>query len=84
LWWLDTVNLSGFDPEFFIDISPHVELKRRMLACHRSQIQRGTERSFAPVEELMLQQCRVRGSQAGVAAAEAFRAHGAWKRGRAW
>jgi LmbE family N-acetylglucosaminyl deacetylase len=84
LWWMDTVNLSGFAPEFFLDISAHVELKRRMLACHQSQLRRGGGRDFEPLEELMLRQCRARGAQAGVAAAEAFRSHPAWKRVRAW
>ena len=84
LWWMDTVNLSGFRPEFYIDISQYVELKRQMLACHQSQLRRGAAIDLAPPEELMLQQCRVRGAQAGVAAAEAFRAHQAWKRLRAW
>lgn len=84
LWWMDAVNLSGFEPGFFVDISGFVDLKRQMLACHRSQLQRGHDQDFAPLEELMLRQCGVRGAQAGVAAAEAFRAHPVWKRARAW
>ena len=32
----------------------------------------------------MLRQSQARGAQAGVAAAEAFRTHLAWKRARAW
>ncbi len=84
LWWMDTTNMSGFLPELYIDVSDYVELKRQMLACHRSQLVRGAERDFAPLEELMLRQCKTRGAQAGVEAAEAFRAHQAWKRARAW
>lgn len=84
LWWLDTVNQCGFLPEFFVDVSDYVDLKRKMLACHRSQLQRGSASGFAPLEELMLRQCRLRGDQAGVNAAEAYRAHQAWKRVRAW
>lgn len=84
LWWMDTTNMSGFLPEFYIDISRYVDLKRQMLACHQSQLVRGAEGDFAPLEELMLRQCKARGAQAGVAAAEAFRAHLAWKRARAW
>lgn len=84
LWWMDTITGAAFLPEFFIDVTAQVELKRRMLACHRSQLQRGSDRDFAPLDELMLQQCRARGAQADVAAAEAFRAHPAWKRARAW
>ncbi|MFH1922854.1 MAG: PIG-L deacetylase family protein [Planctomycetota bacterium] len=84
LWWMDTVNMSGFRPEFYIDVSDYVEVKRRMLACHKSQLRRGTGGDFSPLEEQMLQQLKARGAQAEVAAAEAFRAHHAWKRLRAW
>jgi LmbE family N-acetylglucosaminyl deacetylase len=84
LWWMDTVNMANFEPGFYIDITRYVDLKRRMLACHRSQLQRGSEGDFSPLEEQMLRQCQARGAQAGVAAAEAFRNHLAWKRTRAW
>jgi LmbE family N-acetylglucosaminyl deacetylase len=84
LWWMDTANMTGFLPELYIDVSEYVELKRQMLACHKSQLRRGTEGDFSPLEDLMLRQCNTRGAQAGVQAAEAFRAHHAWKRTRAW
>ena len=84
LWWADTINMSGFEPGFYVDVSPHVELKRRMLECHRCQLQRGADGDFAPLMDLMTRQAHVRGTQAGVAAAETFRAHHAFKRSRAW
>lgn len=84
LWWMDAMNMAGFLPSFYVDVSGYVELKRRMLRCHRSQLQRGQEGDFSPLEELVLRQCRARGAQAGVDAAEAFRPHLAWKRARAW
>ncbi|MBM3335006.1 PIG-L family deacetylase [Candidatus Sumerlaeota bacterium] len=84
LWWMDCVNMSGFEPGFFADISDYVELKREMLRCHASQLQRFVANDMSSLEEMMLRQCRVRGAQAGVAAAEAFRSHLAWKRTRAW
>jgi LmbE family N-acetylglucosaminyl deacetylase len=84
LWWMDTVNMSGFEPGFFVDISATLTLKEQMLACHRSQLARGKARDFAPLAELMRHQCLTRGLQSGTAAAEAFRAHHAFKRGRAW
>jgi LmbE family N-acetylglucosaminyl deacetylase len=84
VWWMDTVNMTGFAPHFYVDISEHVELKRRMLGCHRSQLVRGSGGDFSPLEEQMVRQSRARGSQAGVEAAEAFRLHHAWKRLRAW
>jgi LmbE family N-acetylglucosaminyl deacetylase len=84
LWWMDTVGMSDFEPGFFIDVSEQVEVKHRMLRCHRSQLQRGKDADFAPLEELMRSQYQARGAQAGVAAAEAFRIHRAFKRARAW
>jgi LmbE family N-acetylglucosaminyl deacetylase len=84
LWWMDAVNMSGFEPGFHVDISDHVDIKRRMLACHKSQLQRAADGGFGTLEELMLLQCKTRGAQAGVTAAEAFRTHLAWKRARAW
>jgi len=84
LWWMDTVNMSGFNPGFYVDISQHVGLKKKMLACHQSQLARGNDTDFSPLEEMMRLQYRARGMQAGVEAAEAFRAHFAFKRGRAW
>jgi LmbE family N-acetylglucosaminyl deacetylase len=84
VWWMDTVTMTDFEPGFFIDISDHTNLKHRMLRCHTSQLRRGTEHDFAPLEELMRRQYQTRGDQADVAAAEAFRIHRAFKRARAW
>jgi hypothetical protein len=55
-------------------------VKRRMLAMHKSQLQRGKDGDFAPLTALMQRQCETRGAQADVAAAEAFRWHHAFKR----
>ncbi len=84
LWWMDTMNMTGFEPGFFVDVSDQIDLKRRMLACHKSQRRRSSDGDFAPLEEQMIRQARARGVQAGVVAAEAFRVHLAWKRTRAW
>lgn len=84
LWWMDCINRGGFEPGFYIDVSRHVELKEQLLLCHQSQIQRGTDREFAPLIDLMKLQLAARGAEAGVAAAEAFRIHRSFKRTRAW
>jgi N-acetylglucosamine malate deacetylase 1 len=84
LWWMDTMNMAGFEPSLYIDVSKYAEVKRLMLDCHRSQLQRGAEGDFSPLAEQMLRQCQARGAQAGVAAAETFRPHLVWKRARAW
>ena len=80
VWFADTVDMSGFEPQFFVDVSAHMEIKRRMLDCHKSQLQRGKDGDFAPLTALMQRQCETRGAQADVAAAEAFRWHHAFKR----
>jgi LmbE family N-acetylglucosaminyl deacetylase len=84
LWWMDSLSMSGFAPGFYVDIAEHLELKTRMLACHKSQLQRGADADFAPMTELMRLQAQTRSRQAGVAAAEAFRTHHAFRRARAW
>jgi LmbE family N-acetylglucosaminyl deacetylase len=84
LWIADTVQMLEFHPGFYIDISEFMPLKSRMLACHRSQISRGSDGDFNPINEMMERQAAMRGAQAGVKAAEAFAIHPAWKRTRAW
>jgi LmbE family N-acetylglucosaminyl deacetylase len=84
LWWMDAVGMQAFEPHFYIDITAHVELKERMLACHASQLERAGDGDFTSLPELMRNQYQTRGRQAGVAAAEAFRCYHAFKRSRAW
>jgi LmbE family N-acetylglucosaminyl deacetylase len=84
LWRADALNMAGFTPEFYVDVTPHIELKRKMLACHRSQLARGSDSDFSPLAELMERQCRARGEQSGVGMAEAFRWQHSFKRVRAW
>jgi LmbE family N-acetylglucosaminyl deacetylase len=81
---MDTVDMAGFEPHFYLDVSDYVDLKQRMLSCHTSQLARGEHGDFSPLSDLMLRQCRARGAQSGVDAAEAYRAYTAWKRVRAW
>jgi LmbE family N-acetylglucosaminyl deacetylase len=84
LWWMDTINRAGFEPAFYIDVTDFVPLKEQMLACHQSQLERGEDRDFCPLLDVMRLQHIARGAEAGVAAAEVFRQHLAFKRARAW
>ncbi len=84
LWQADTVLGLDFQPHFYIDISEYLELKRRMLRCHRSQLARADEEGFSDLDQLLVQQARWRGAQSGVAAAEAFCTLPRWKRLGAW
>lgn len=80
LWFADTINMQSFVPHFFVDIGAHLETKERMLACHRSQTERDRDADFVSLSDLMRRQSTTRGAEAGVAAAEAFRWHHAFKR----
>ncbi len=84
VWEGDTIGMYDFLPGFFVDISPHVDIKHRMLRCHATQLRRGGDQDFAPLEVMMRRQYEARGDQASVTAAEAFRIHRAFKRARAW
>jgi LmbE family N-acetylglucosaminyl deacetylase len=84
LWWMDTIEMQGFEPGFFVDVSTYLPLKRGLLGCHKSQMVRGSETAFSPLEEVMLRQAAARGAQCSVQAAEAFRIHNAWKRAPVW
>jgi LmbE family N-acetylglucosaminyl deacetylase len=84
LWSADTVNMSGFDPGFFVDVSAHVDLKAQMLACHQSQVRRGTDPDLVPLMALMIHQMKTRGAQSQVTAAECFKSVDTFKRSRAW
>jgi LmbE family N-acetylglucosaminyl deacetylase len=84
LWWMDTIEMLGFQPEFYVDVSRFVELKRQMIRCHKSQLARGYSPDVAPLEKMMIRQCEARGAQVGAAAAEAFQRAPLWKRTGAW
>lgn len=84
LWFMDTINMSGFLPGFYVDVSPHMKLKEKMLGCHKSQIARGSDDNMPAIVELLRLQARARGEQANVAAAEAFRIAPFMKRIGAW
>jgi LmbE family N-acetylglucosaminyl deacetylase len=84
LWWMDTLNMNGFEPGFYVDITDFMSLKEQMLSCHRSQLDRGEDKDFSPLADLMRLQCSVRGAQSEVKAAEAFRVYHAFKRVRGW
>lgn len=84
IWWMDTINMSGFAPGFFVDVTAYQALKERLLECHRSQMARSGDKDFSPMLDLVRLQSHTRGMQSNVAAAEAFRLHVAFKRVRAW
>jgi LmbE family N-acetylglucosaminyl deacetylase len=84
VWWMDTLGMHRFDPGFYVDVSEFTDLKERMLACHESQLHRGSDDDFVPLLDELRTQMSARGRQCGVAAAEAFTMHNAFGRTRAW
>jgi LmbE family N-acetylglucosaminyl deacetylase len=84
VWWMDTVGMHGFLPDFYVDVSEFTDLKEQMLACHASQLQRGTGDGFVALRDEFRAQYQTRGRQASVPAAEAFRVHNVLGRSRAW
>ncbi len=57
-WWMDTVNQADFVPGFFVDVSEHLELKQQMLACHQSQLRRGSDHGILALDELLVERTR--------------------------
>ncbi len=67
--WAPPSGDNAFVPTVFVDISRHLEIKLRAVACYRSQIKEPPHpRSLRTVEI----QARLRGSTVGLSAAEAF------------
>ena len=84
LWFMDTINMSGFTPGFYVDVSDYLDLKVKMVGCHKSQVARGSEENMPAIVDLVRLQARARGEQANVPAAEAFRIAPLMKRVGAW
>lgn len=65
-------NFTAFHPNFYVDITEHLETKLRAHACHRSQLRPAPHHaSLENLERL----ARLRGAEVSVAAAEAYRCH---------
>ncbi len=80
LWEMDTVSGLEFEPHFGIDITDHLDVKRRMLLSHATQLQRANDPDFVPLDRLMERQAALRGEQFATRWAEAFRWSRVWKR----
>jgi len=72
IYYMDTVAGIGFLPTEYVDISEVIEIKKEMLAQHRSQF-RVFERSGIDLMDQMLTVARFRGYQCEVPYAEGFR-----------
>ncbi len=80
VYFLDTIMGVGFVPEEYVDVTDHFDEKRRMLKCHKSQVEWLRDHDGIDVVEDMTICSRYRGLQCGVKYAEAFRRHRVWQR----
>jgi LmbE family N-acetylglucosaminyl deacetylase len=78
---MDNVAGVGFEPTHLVDITATMDTKRRMLACHESQLVRDDGR-FPRLSELAETLARLRGFQCGTTYAEGFRPALLWGRRR--
>lgn len=58
--YMDTIAGIGFEPTHLVDISDTLEVKRQMLACHRSQTTR-QDAGMHQLDEMLVTQARLRG-----------------------
>lgn len=74
VFYMDNPTGLGFDPEAYVDITPVMDIKRRMLLSHESQD--AWIRAIyddASITDILEKNAALRGAAAGVAFAEGFR-----------
>ena len=82
LLWMDTLAGQGFQPEAFVDITETFETKRKMLACHESQVEWLRHHDGVDILDFIRTVAKARGMQAGVPLAEGYRQEASWSRAR--
>lgn len=78
IYYLDTVAGIDFLPHHYVDITATFEIKKKMLACHKSQagwLQNQYQMSYLEFTEYI---SRFRGLQCGVQFAEGFQSSPTW------
>ncbi len=81
VYYIDNLAGIGFLPTEYVDITPVIETKKQMLACHESQVSAMRELAGNDLLDLMLLQTRFRGLAAGCHYAEGFCRLEAYQRG---
>lgn len=71
LYYCDAVYVP-FEPDVYVDVSDHIDLKSRAQACHKSQFP-AEGSGDTTIIDLAMTRARHRGIEAGVRYAEAFR-----------
>jgi LmbE family N-acetylglucosaminyl deacetylase len=72
VFYYDGWSTLDFNPFVFIDIAEVIEKKKRLLACHESQVKRELEYNQNKIEDAIEATARFRGLQAKIRYAEAF------------
>jgi LmbE family N-acetylglucosaminyl deacetylase len=72
IYFMDNVAGLGFLPTEYVDITATMEVKRRMIKCHKSQFAAMAELANADLGEMAEIHSRFRGMGAGCRFAEAF------------
>jgi len=73
IWYYDTVAGIGFEPDVYVDITEHVDTKRKILECHESQNVWCGHMYGITLWDNAKAQSRFRGFQTGCLYAECFR-----------
>jgi len=81
VYYMDNVVGIGFLPTEYVDITDVMETKRRMLACHESQLVSMKALADTDLIEMIETQSRFRGMAAGCRFAEGFCRLDAYQRG---
>jgi len=81
LYYMDNIAGIGFVPTEYVDIASVVEIKFRMLRCHKSQFTAISELAHRDLVQVAEIQSRFRGLAGGCAYAESFCRLETWQRG---
>ena len=73
MFYMDSIGGIGFEPEYYVDISSVIDLKEKMLRCHKSQEDWLIALYDQKPSDLMNIQSTFRGLNAGCKYAEGFR-----------
>lgn len=72
IYFMDTLGGINFTPEYYVDISETMEVKLKMLGCHKSQVDFLQKHSNINILEWIEISGRYRGFQSGAKYAECF------------
>jgi len=81
VYYMDNLAGIGFLPDEYVDITAVMDIKRRMLACHESQVSSMKELARTDIMQMIETQARFRGLAAGCEFAEGFCRLEAYQRG---